>query len=103
MFYVQPDLKYIEKTIQSFPNGKMETQCLTITLKNSELDILNIYIPPNAKLSVKEFLHYTKQLQRNYIICGDMNAHHQSWDSESNMNNNQAGKVIFKIIEQNII
>ena len=29
-----------------------------------------------------------------------MNAHHHSWDSEANMNNNQTGKIIYKILTE---
>ena len=75
MFYVKDYIIYTEKKLQQFPNGKMETQCISVKLKTSEIDILNVYIPPDIRLYKTEFLHYINQLQRNFIICGDMNAH----------------------------
>ena len=101
MFYIKPNIKYTEKEMQFFPNGKIEIQCISIKIKNSEIDILNIYIPPNSRLYKTELLHYHQQLQRKFIICGDMNAHHHTWDSESNTPNNRIGKIIFEILEEN--
>ena len=49
-FYVKSNLKYRVKIIQRINRTHIEAQCITIKIKNKELDIMNMYIPPNTPL-----------------------------------------------------
>ena len=88
-FIISNCINYRVKTLKEYNNPELEVQCITIQLKKSSLDILNVYAPP-GKLTKKELIHYKKQLNKTYIICGDFNAHHPTWDPE-NHNTNKEG------------
>ena len=76
---ISNSLNYRVKTLKPHPNPSIELHCIAVQLKNSEVDIVNVYAPPNT-FRKEEFMSYKKQLNKNYIICGDFNAHHETWD-----------------------
>ena len=57
---------------------------------------MNVY-NPKCTLSEREFMHYFQQLSINYVILGDFNAHHPSWEP-SRTSANVSGNIIEKII-----
>ena len=57
-------------------------------------------IPPNTKLKKEQLMHCINQLNRKFIICGDVNAHHKRWEPQRTRNNT-AGNTINNIIEEN--
>ena len=95
-FIICNTINYRLKTLKPYKNPVMEIQCITVQLKNSEVDIVNIYSPPTTFVK-KEFNHYKKQLKNKFIICGDLNAHHTTWDPEYPMIN-QAGTELNQIL-----
>ena len=101
MFFIKNSLRYIEKQINPYQNSKVEIQCITLTLKNSDMDIMNIYIPPNTRLREAEILHYTNQLHHQFIICGDMNGRHRLWEPSSTRRNNRIGNVLARSLSNN--
>ena len=62
-FYVKDGLKYRVKILQRKNRSKIEAQCITLKVKNNEIDIMNIYIPPNTRISEAELTYYVRQLK----------------------------------------
>ena len=63
---------------------------------------MNIYIPPNNPLREDDLMHYINQLGPKFIICGDVNAHHKTWETRNSArSNNTAGVTINNILEKN--
>ena len=100
-FYVKSNLKYRVKIIQRIKRTHIEAQCITIKIKNKELDIMNMYIPPNTPLRETELMYYIRQLRPNFVLCGDLNGHHTLWEPAANTRNNTIGNVIHTILERN--
>ena len=65
----------------------LEQQGISITIPNCQLlRIHNIYIPPHGSCSVGHKASITHLLGNNEMlpIVGDINAHHFSWDTNTN-------------------
>ena len=60
-----------------------------------------MYIPPNTPLKEAELKYYIRQLSPNFIICGDLNGHHQRWEPGRDTRSNTTGNVIHSILEKN--
>lgn len=60
----------------------IEQQCITIFSGTSEINIINIYIPPTGSCpsGYKASISHLLDLQ-NSILVGDLNAHHPLWDT----------------------
>ena len=71
MTLIRKNIKYVEKDIRTFPNGKLEVLVITIMGEIENVDIMNIY-NPKTTLSEREFLHYKSQLSTNFVILGDL-------------------------------
>ena len=97
MTLIRKNVKYVEKDIRTFPNGKLEVLVITIMGEIENVDIMNIY-NPKTTLSEREFLHYKSQLSANFVILGDFNAHHPNWEPERRAPANQSGNTIDTII-----
>ena len=80
----------------------IEIQKIIIKLKSLRLNLFNIY-NPQGTTDFRELEHYFKQLDGNFIIVGDLNAHHSMW-SLPGQKSNRSGNAIAKILEihQNI-
>lgn len=62
------------------------------------LTICNIYIPPNQNINQNDIRNLINQLTPPFILGGDLNAHGASW---GNSYDNQKGKIIQTILEEN--
>jgi len=94
---VRNDIAILPKDVQAFPGGKIEFQSLTMINNNLKYDLLNIY-NPGENISEAEYLFYFEQLNERKIVTGDMNAHHQIWDS--NHPNNTSGNNLVNSLFQ---
>ena len=94
--YIKDGLKYRVKILQRKNRSKIEAQCITLKVKNNEIDIMNIYIPPNTRLNEAELKYYIRQLSPNFIICGDFNGHHHHWKPRREIRCNTI-KILFTV------
>ena len=91
-------LQYEEKKLTVYNGNKiLEVQAITVKMKHSTIDIINIY-NPKTTLKEREFQHYMSQISNNYIMVGDFNGHHHMWDPERNGNPNPCGRKLQEII-----
>ena len=103
MMIIKKELKYRFKYLTPYIGGKIEIQCINIKLKNSEIDIMNVYTPPNPQFSKEEFIHYLNQLNKNFVICGDLNSHHRAWEPNLKQRVNHNGNKLILDEHPNII
>ena len=94
MIVVKNNLKYKLKPLNQYRDSIVEHQCMTLILQHTEMDIMNIYIPPSAEITHNELQYYFSQLSEKFIICGDMNGHNSIWEPSTGINNNRIGVVI---------
>ena len=100
MFVVKENLHFRVLPLNNPGDGVMETQGIKIKLQGEDLDVLNVYIPPNARLEANEFKYYLDQLHENYIVCGDLNGRHWRWEPSANVRENNTGKVINDLLDE---
>ena len=85
LMLIRTDLLYNKKILKPYKTnngilGTLEIQAITIKSNSQEIDIVNIYNPPSNNLTITEFKHYFSQINKNYFIVGDFNAHHHLWE-----------------------
>ena len=98
MLLMKTGLQYEEKKLTEYNGNKiLEVQAITVKMKHSTIDIINIY-NPKTTLKEREFQHYMSQISNNYIMVGDFNGHHHMWVLERNGNPNQCGRKLQEII-----
>ena len=80
------------------PIEYQNTEHVTITVKsiqNDSITISSYYNPPDCKVNL-DFLLFLQNLTANFILLGDLNAHHRLWGG-SKINN--SGVSVAKFIE----
>ena len=92
---IRSDIISFTKTLVHL-NNPLEVQAVSIKMQNTELDIMNLY-NPNQNIDINTFKHYFSQLSGNFVIVGDLNAHHSLW-SQKGTQNNTTGRAIARII-----
>lgn len=83
-------------TIKEMPK---KCQIQQIQLLEFNLSIINIYCPPDSKLTDTGWNKLAETIKEPKIIMGDINGHHNLWGSEVPQNTN--GKIIIKYLEKN--
>ncbi len=82
--YIRQGLPYTETSaLQGTP---LELQSIRIPLaRREDLKIINAYLPPENSTSINadELRRILSEVETrgNFIVCGDLNAHHYSWDT----------------------
>jgi len=94
---VRNDVTIVPKDVQAYPGGKLEFQSLSMINNKLKYDLLNLY-NPGESISEAEYLFYFGQLSGRKIVTGDLNAHHQLWDS--NHPNNPSGNNLVNSLFQ---
>lgn len=77
----------------------IEALSIQLYIQNHSLEISSIYFPPSK--SNEDHVQFAKDLQiltkgPNFLIGGDFNARHTSWNC---IRNNTAGHILYKIIQ----
>ena len=84
---VRLDLIVLDTSINLYPKGIIEVRKAKIKMKNFNLEVLNMYyLRKSGQLHQDECNHYFQNLGNNSIIVGDLNAHHQHWDTKYSSN-----------------
>lgn len=93
---IHKDIQYRKLDINSFPNGNLEVQAITIYSNDrNEINLLNLYNPVKD-VTTAEIEHYLLQLGNKFIITGDFNAH--SPILKTNDTTNTTGKSLEDIL-----
>ena len=76
---VKETLQYKNMELK-FDNSMIECLGITLIIKNSKVNIINVYDPPTNKFNGNIYKKFF-QCQGNTIITGDFNAHNCLWKS----------------------
>ena len=72
--------------LSTFVGGHMEATSLQYNYQTKWSTLILLY-NPCKNIEVEEFCHYFDAVQEVGIICGDLNAHHLSWETNLTRNN----------------
>ena len=87
--------------INSFQNGEMEHLSIQYCFHN-EWSVLILLYNPCKSVSEQELNHYLGKVDATGIVCGDFNAHHESWEL-SGPKPNPSGKSLFNALTRSVI
>ena len=97
-FLIRKGVQYQNVFLQPYAQGHLEFQAIKIKLSAGKLlYVLNIY-NPGKPVTVEEMKHYIDQLENNYILVGDFNAHTKLLESRC-VKANATGKAIERLVE----
>ena len=93
--FLKKELNYVEYQIKTDHN----LQCFTVFNEKDQIDIFHIYREhqKHFKTSALEQIIKDKR-SKNFIITGDVNAHHELWGS---VNSDSNGKTLVEFINDN--
>ena len=77
-------------SIPAFANGDFEFLGVSFLCRNTNYQVLNFY-SPHGNFTQTELDHYLSHVTGTFVVCGDFNARHGSWDSSGT---NPAGRVL---------
>ncbi|KAL1472509.1 hypothetical protein MTO96_039271 [Rhipicephalus appendiculatus] len=63
--------------------GALECCAVTVRLSGVDTTVASVYVRPGQRWNATELLHLTSRLGSNFLLCGDMNAHHTMWGSRT--------------------
>nr|CAH7729117.1 unnamed protein product [Callosobruchus chinensis] len=90
------NMKYFHTALPQ--NKKIMNTCITIYLQNDvKLTLISIYIKPQTKITVEEWVNFLSALPTPFILGGDFNAHHTAWGSS---HDDIYGKTIIEAIHR---
>jgi exonuclease III len=83
-FLVHQSVTYSPVNTSAVIGSHTECQAIKVSLNNSDLTIFNIYVPlvsscpTGYKLDLDPVFRHS---DGDVLVCGDVNAHHEGWDS----------------------
>ncbi|KAL1425444.1 hypothetical protein MTO96_003522 [Rhipicephalus appendiculatus] len=63
--------------------GALECCAVTVRLNGVDTTVASVYVRPGQRWNATELLHLTSRLGSDFLLCGDMNAHHTMWGSRT--------------------
>ena len=99
--YIKHNIPHKNITLQT----QLEIQAIEIYLDQTTITIINCYLPPDRE----QDYHFTNELKNVFntihtpiILCGDFNAHHTLWDT--NTTQDRRGTLLHDIVhEHNLV
>ena len=83
-----------------FQNGVMEYQSIQYGFQGKWNTLILLY-NPCKNLSENEINHYLSQVDTTGIVCGDLNAHHETWELNG-LKLNPSGKSLFNVLTRSV-
>ena len=80
---VREGWSYRELQIDTQESGVIEVQCVEVCDRERQAwRVVNVYIPPESRggLEEAELNRIPGEGEGSWVVCGDFNAHHRSWD-----------------------
>jgi len=100
---IKDNIQFKQINLKDGLKHKIEAMAVKISYKNKWMNILLIYNPCN-NLKQNDIEYYSEQISDPKLIIGDFNAHHESWNPNSNLHHtNKTGKSLFEVITENNI
>ena len=100
LFLIREDVVFNHFDINNISNI-IEAQAIEISLGRDTVKLLHVYNPVN-RLDISQFDHLVQQLDRKFIVVGDLNGHHTLWDPDLRLDRiNQCGRVLANYLLDN--
>jgi len=96
---IRNNISFSTLDLSFISHPSVEIQGISLSLDNNPLAIINIYRHPNQYTSFsfyENLLFFLRANFTNFIIVGDLNAHHSWWGCDYD---DQAGKTLSRIID----
>lgn len=81
--YVRRELNHAEVNVADLTGGPMECCAVTVRLRGLDTTVASIYVRPCQRWDASTLRQLATRLGRNFLLCGDVNAHHTAWGSRS--------------------
>ena len=93
--YLHNSFPYTTLDIQS----NLQVIAIRVQLNYSRIiTVASLYLPPSINVSVNDLDNLISQLPQPFIILGDFNAHHTSWDTTRN---DARGNMLYNFLSNN--
>ena len=95
--YIKNDYTHSEINLQT----ELQAVACTIHMNGRNIDVCNIYIPPNSDTQelLRDLNHLVNQFQNPYLLLGDFNAHSPAWWDRQTLK--PRGKIVEDFIDAN--
>ncbi|XP_037501849.1 uncharacterized protein LOC119375889 [Rhipicephalus sanguineus] len=81
--YVRRELPQANINVADVTGGALECCAVTVRLRGVDTTVASVYVRPGQRWNAADLLQLTARLGHNYLLCGDMNAHHTMWGSRT--------------------
>ncbi|KAH7942972.1 hypothetical protein HPB52_002917 [Rhipicephalus sanguineus] len=81
--YVRRELPHANINVADVTEGDLECCAVTVRLRGVDTTVVSVYVRPGQRWNAADLLQLTARLGHNYLLCGDMNAHHTMWGSRT--------------------
>lgn len=81
--YVRRELPHVHINVADVTGGALECCAVTVRLRGVDTTVASVYVRPGQRWDASMLLQLTAKFGRDYLICGDMNAHHTMWGSST--------------------
>ena len=79
LFAIREDLIYREIKLTEPQGNTIECQAIELSIAHDKIQILNLY-NPTSTIEIEHLDQLINQMERKFIIMGDLNGHHPLWD-----------------------
>jgi endonuclease/exonuclease/phosphatase family metal-dependent hydrolase len=83
-FLIHHTVQFSPIDVSFIPSDSTECQAIRATINGSDLSIFNVYLPPVSSCPrnfCPDLSSIVNFVDENFLVCGDLNAHHAGWDS----------------------
>lgn len=79
--YVRRELSQAEVHVADLLSGAIECCAVRVRLGDSDTTVASIYVRPSRPWNPASLLTLAQRLGKDFLLCGDVNAHHTAWGS----------------------
>ncbi|KAL1442874.1 hypothetical protein MTO96_030576 [Rhipicephalus appendiculatus] len=79
--YVRRELLQAEVHVADLLSGPVECCAVRVRLGGYDTTVASIYVRPGRPWNTASLLPLARRLGNDFVLCGDVNAHHTAWGS----------------------
>lgn len=94
--YIRHELPQCQISTDSLNTADAEFVAVKVSFKKATITVVSVYIRPGRDCDMMDaFQEWCEQHKTGLIVCGDFNAHHTLWGSETTDNRGRRLEEIF--------
>jgi hypothetical protein len=82
--FINNKLKYSRKDGLYDGDGKIKVYAIELYIFQDKILIVSCYRQPHMKIELRVWEKFFVEFERKFLIGGDFNGHHHSWDNSKN-------------------